>query len=141
MELEIIEKLKNCTIDNTKLITYNFTKAKVLKVYDGDTFTIAGFHNGDFCKFSVRLYGVNCEEIKGGTAETKKLAQDAKKFVEDMILDKIVDIDILNNKIIDNKKMTEKYGRLLCNVKIDNNDLAISLLNAGLAKPYFGGHK
>lgn len=138
---DILERLNNCTIDNTKLVTYDFTKAKVLKVYDGDTFTVAGYYNGDFCKFSVRLYGVNCEEIKGGSEETKKKAQEAKKFVEDMILHKIIDIDILNNKIVDNKRLNEKYGRLLCNVKINNNDLAIALLNAGLAKPYFGGHK
>jgi len=138
---ELLENLNKCNIDNTKLITYDFTKAKVLKVYDGDTFTIAGFYNGDFCKFNVRLYGVNCEEIKGGTPETKKKAQDAKKFVEDMILNKIIDIDILNNKIVDNKRLTEKYGRLLCNVKINGNDLANALLNADLAKPYFGGHK
>ena len=53
------------------------TKGKVIKVYDGDTITIATklpFANESkdtIWRFSVRLDGIDCPEIKGKT-ETEK---------------------------------------------------------------------
>ena len=41
-------------------------KGRVIKVYDGDTITIVGYikNNRELFKFSVRLNGLDCPEIK-----------------------------------------------------------------------------
>ncbi len=136
-----MSSLETLTLEDTEDITYNFTKAKVLKVYDGDTVTIGAKYDGGWKRFSVRIYGIDCAEIRGGTAETKEQAQKAKKFVADKVLGKVVDIDVLNNKLVDGKKLVEKYGRLLARISIDGEDLSEALCSTGLARQYFGGTK
>ena len=43
------------------------THGRVVDVYDGDTITIVGYvkHNPDLFRFSVRLNGIDCPEMKG----------------------------------------------------------------------------
>lgn len=127
-------KLENCTLKNTKPTVYKFIRAKVLKVYDGDTITIAAFHDGNFCRFNVRIFGIDCDEIKGGTEITKRNAQLAKQYVSALVLNKIVDIEIMND-------IHEKFGRLLAKVSINGISVADKLLSLGLARPYDGGKK
>ena len=54
-------------------------KADVIaKVYDGDTFTLAGhlpYEGSPLYRFSVRLNGIDCAEIKGKTEEEKECAR------------------------------------------------------------------
>jgi endonuclease YncB( thermonuclease family) len=120
---------------------YSFDIAKVIKVYDGDTFTIAAWYDECIYAFSVRLYGIDCPEIRGGTIETKKKALESKQFVIDKILNKVINIDVLSNRKIDGKKIKEKYGRLLARVIVDGEDLAIMMINKGLGVIYNGGKK
>ena len=135
-------KLENITLDDTSDITYDFKQAKVLKVYDGDTITIGAWYDGGWKKFSVRVYGVDCAEMRGGTVETKEHAVKAKKYVTDLLLNKVIGIEVLNNKMYHGKKLVEKYGRLLANIITPNgDDLGKLLCDAGLARPYFGGTK
>ena len=123
-------------------VTYDFTRAKVIDVYDGDTITIAALYDGLYRRFTVRLYGVDCAEIRGGTNESKQQAQNAKRFVENAILNKVVEVNVLNNKIYQGKKIHEKYGRLLAIISTpDGRDLAGMLLAAGLAMEYYGDKK
>jgi endonuclease YncB( thermonuclease family) len=123
--------------DNIKEPAYTFKVAKVISVYDGDTFTIVCRYYDTFCKFHVRLYGVNCEELKGGTPKQKEQAKLAKEFVSDLILNKVVDIDVLTNTLDENGRVVkEKYGRLLAKVKVGDVDLAEELVRKGLAKRY-----
>jgi endonuclease YncB( thermonuclease family) len=136
-----MDKIENLTLDDTEDIIYNFTQAKVLKVYDGDTVTIGAWYDNGWKRFSVRIYGIDCAEIRGGTEETKKLAQEAKEYVKSLLLNKVIDIEVLNNKMVNNKKLVEKYGRLLARISINGNDIADSLCQANLARPYFGGTK
>lgn len=116
--------------------TYKFKKAKVLSVYDGDTCKIMAFHRGEKVLFWVRFMGVNTPEIKGGTVETKQKAQEAKKFVEDAILGKIVDIDVVENRMIDGKRIHEPFGRLLAYIYIDGKSLSKTLIDRGLGVPF-----
>ncbi len=122
-------------------VTYNFTEAKVVKVYDGDTITIAAFFNGGIHKFNVRIYGVDCAEIKGGTEESKAKAVEAKEFVENMILNKIINIDVLNNRSYGGRKIREKYNRLLAICRYKDLDIAEELIKNKLGVPYYGGTK
>lgn len=136
-----LEQLKACTLANTSPSIYKFKKAKVIKVYDGDTLTIAAWYDNTFQQFQVRIYGIDCDEIRGGTDETKHNAQLAKTFAENLLLNEIVDINVLNNTILHGKKQTEKFGRLLAEICINGVSLATELLNVGLARKYTGGTK
>ena len=91
---------------------------KCIKCYDGDTITIASrlpFTKelaGTVFRFSVRLYGIDCPEIRGKTVIEKAKALVARDELKKKILDKHV---ILRNV------MTEKYGRLLADVYVVEN--------------------
>ena len=132
------EELEEVSMDTVGVITYDFTEAKVIKVYDGDTMTIAAWFNGGFKKFSVRLYGVDCPEMRG---LDKDKALDAREFVSDLVLNKIIKIEVLNNKKFNGKTMNEKFGRLLAHVWIDDQNLATLLYENGHAVKYYGGKK
>lgn len=136
------EQLATLTYANTNELTYNFTEAKVLKVYDGDSLTIGAYYDGGFKKFNVRIFGIDCDELKGGNSITRENGVRAKKYVEKLVLNKIINIDVLNNKIIDGKKLREKFGRLLAKITTpDGQDLGDELFIAGLARRYYGGKK
>ena len=54
---------------------------QVIKVYDGDTITIAGhlpYDGSPLYRFSVRLNGIDCAEIKGKSEEEKACALRAR---------------------------------------------------------------
>ena len=95
-------------------------KAKVVKVYDGDTFTVdidLGFHIV-YHKQVVRLARINTPEIRGVERPQGLIVRD---LVRDLILDKEVVI-----KTIKDKK--EKYGRYLAEVEFeDENGKTINL--------------
>ena len=64
----------------------------VIKVYDGDTITIASklpYPDSPLYRFSVRLNGIDCPEIKGNDKYEKECAQLAKQEITDLILNKI----------------------------------------------------
>ena len=55
----------------------------VVKVYDGDTITIASklpYPESPLYRFAVRLNGIDTPEIKGKNEDEKKAAQDLSKF-------------------------------------------------------------
>jgi micrococcal nuclease len=110
-------------------------KGIVIKVYDGDTITIASklpYSNSLLYRFSVRLNGIDCPEIKGNDEYEKDCAQLAKKELSDLILNKLVTLKNIQ---------TEKYGRILADVYIDDLHLNAYLLKKRLAVPYDGGKK
>lgn len=129
------DELAHSTCSNTPSETYDFVRAKIIKVYDGDTFWISANHNGKLLKFKMRLYGCDCPEMK--TEEGKSV----KEYVKNLIDNKIVRVSILNNKIYSGKKVVEKYGRLLGFVWVGDINLTNHLIEKGFAKPYFGGTK
>jgi endonuclease YncB( thermonuclease family) len=138
-----LRQLINSDLSNTPDVTYDFTLAKVLDVYDGDTVTIAAHFNGSIYKFRARLYGIDCAEIRGKsrTDEQKELAEKAKELAVRYLKDKIVNIKVLNGTVINGKKITEKYGRLLVQIYVGDIDFAHMLLERGLAVSYYGGTK
>ena len=118
------------------------TQGQVIKVYDGDTITIAAklpYDASPLYRFSVRLLGIDTPEIKGKTAEEKEAAHAAQKALEYLILHKIVYLK-------DNAQ--EKYGRILANVYIDSPENPINqihvnkwMLDNGYAYEYDGKTK
>jgi len=139
------------TWSDTKPFIPPITQGYVIKVYDGDTITIATklpYVESPLYRFSVRLNGIDCPEIKGKNALEKQVAHYAKMYVSDRVLHKTI--------YLDNVK-TEKYGRVLADVYINpilqaagqatgqeqrqNESLSQMLLRNGLAVQYDGGTK
>jgi endonuclease YncB( thermonuclease family) len=110
-------------------------KGIVIKVYDGDTITVASklpYPSSPLYRFSVRLNGIDCPEIKGKDENEKKCAQIAKQEMSDLILNKIVSLKNVQ---------TEKYGRILADVYIGDLHVNKHLIEKRLAISYDGGTK
>ena len=107
----------------------------VLKVYDGDTITIASklpYPESPIYRFSVRLNGIDCPEIKGKDENEKECAKLAKEEMTSLVLKKIVTLENVE---------TEKYGRLLADVYVGDLHLNKHLIEKRLAVKYDGGTK
>jgi micrococcal nuclease len=115
-------------------------EGQVIKVYDGDTITIAAklpYNDSLLYRFSIRLNGIDSPEIKGSSEDEKTAAQASKLALENLILHKYV---VLKNK------STEKYGRILADVYIvyeKNDKLHLNkwMLDNRYAVEYDGGTK
>jgi endonuclease YncB( thermonuclease family) len=108
---------------------------KVIKVYDGDTITIASLlpnTTEPVYRFTVRLGGIDSAEIKGKTEIEKMLAIDARDALYHLIFGKIVHLK---------NTTTEKYGRILADVYCDGIFVNKWMLDNKLAVPYNGGTK
>jgi len=112
----------------------NITHGKVVKVYDGDTITIATRIPNDstIYRFSIRLLGIDTTEMKTHNSVEKELAIKARDALSNMIMYKIVQ---LKNVSI------EKYGRILANVYLQNINLSEWMISNGYAVLYDGKTK
>ena len=111
------------------------TEGQVIKVYDGDTITIAAklpYKSSPLYRFSVRLDGIDCPEIKGKNDDEKKCAQLGRDILKDKILHQIVTLENVR---------TEKYGRVLADVYYNKKHINKWLLVNHLAVKYDGGTK
>ena len=127
-------KLYNIDEQKLKNFVPKIKECKVIKVYDGDTITIAAFLKGDpeCYKFKVRLNGIDSAEIKGSSENEKKHAIVARDALSDKILHQIVKLDI---------KGVEKYGRILADVFYNGENMNEWMLNNGYAVKHDGGTK
>lgn len=108
---------------------------RVIKVYDGDTLTIATklpYKKSPLYRLSVRLRGIDTPEIKGTSEEEKQAAKLVRDFVHSIAMNKYVELRNVTS---------EKYGRLLADVYIDNVHLNELLLLLRYAVKYDGGTK
>lgn len=106
---------------------------KVIKVYDGDTITIATkIYDDPICKFNVRINGVDTAEMKGSSGNAKKMGILAKDKMTELLLGKVVRLEEVS---------FEKYGRLLAKVYV--NDVLVNnwLVENHLAVEYHGDTK
>lgn len=128
-------QLKTSCPDLDECIEFNFQfedPVWVVKVYDGDTFTIAKKMGNVWYKFQVRVNGIDCPEIKSKDQNEKRIALQVKEYVASMILRK---------QVIVKNIQKDKYGRLLSDVFIDDINLAQHLLQKHYAVSYDGGTK
>tara|TARA_B100000925_G_scaffold284021_1_gene258517 strand:+ start:2415 stop:2903 length:489 start_codon:yes stop_codon:yes gene_type:complete len=86
---------------------------KVLKIYDGDTLWLAStLFNNKLYRFNIRMLGYDSPEMKPSLNKPNReseiiAAKSAKKFLEDLILNKIVNVRFYE---------FDKYGRPLCEI-------------------------
>jgi len=125
----------NITWDSTQIYIPPVEKGCVIKVYDGDTITIATTlppYHSTMYRFSVRLKDIDCPEMKSHNKEEKELAQIAQKKLSDLVLHKTVHLK--------NVKL-EKYGRLLADVYLEDLHLNNYMITNKLAVEYDGKTK
>ncbi len=130
-------ELANVTWKNTIPFIPNIAMGKVIKVYDGDTITIASKlrqddSNSDIYRFNVRIHGIDAPEIKSTDPNEKQIAELAKSELSKLIMNQIVTMDVL---------CYDKYGRLLADVYCGDTRLSSWMLDKRLAVPYDGGTK
>ena len=133
--MDSMEYLEKISYHDTVEFVPPITAGKVIKVYDGDTITIASkLPNMDkpIYRFHVRLNGIDTPEIKGKTPEEKVLAFQAKEALNQLIFGKIVTLKNIN---------TEKYGRILADVYLDNVNISDWMIQHKYAVKYDGGTK
>jgi endonuclease YncB( thermonuclease family) len=110
------EDIKKLSIqwEDTKPFVPPVQSGIVIKVYDGDTITIASnlsYPGSQLYRFSVRMRGIDCPEIKGKNQDEIHCAILAKNILSELLLYKYV---TLKNTSL------EKYGRILADVYIDD---------------------
>jgi micrococcal nuclease len=120
---------KNCLIDGTDIewkdtleFIFPIQGGRVIKVYDGDTITIASrlpYEGSPLYRFSVRLNGIDAPEIKSKNEEEKMVAIECRDKLSALILNKYISLKNIQN---------EKYGRILATIYLNGlciNDLLI----------------
>jgi micrococcal nuclease len=127
--------LNNITYKETNEFIPEIRFAKVIKVYDGDTITVAAklpFNDSPVYRFSVRLNGIDSPEIHGKGEKERNLAIKSRDALQNLILGEI--IELKNNS-------KEKYGRLLADIY--HNDIHVNkwMVDKGYAVNYDGGKK
>lgn len=122
------------TYKDTKPFVPQITQGKVIKVYDGDTITIASRFYDDPCiwRFSVRLRGIDTPEMKGGNVLERIKAKEAQSALERLIFMKMVKLKNVS---------TEKYGRVLADVYLDDLHINQYMLDNRYANSYNGRKK
>ena len=110
-------------------------QGRCIKVYDGDTITIAAklpYKHSPIYRFSVRLNGIDTPEIKGKDDDEKKCAELARNALKELIIGKVIQL---------RNVQTEKYGRILAEVYCDNINLNDWMVRERFAVKYDGGTK
>jgi len=113
-------------------------RGKVIKVYDGDTITVASkcYEHSDVYRFTIRLRGVDSPEIKGKTDEERHHAIVARDALHKLIFGKTIIIKNCGK---------EKWGRVLADIYIEDIGKHIHinqwLLDNKYAVAYNGGKK
>uniref|UniRef100_A0A6C0HI73 TNase-like domain-containing protein n=1 Tax=viral metagenome TaxID=1070528 RepID=A0A6C0HI73_9ZZZZ len=125
----------NISYDNTVPFVPPVTYGKVIKVYDGDTITIAArlpYSKSAIYRIAVRLNGIDTPEIKGQTQKEKDLAKKIRDTLQTKLMNKIVQLK---------NTSSEKYGRLLADVYLDGVCINEWMVEQGYAVRYHGGTK
>lgn len=120
---------------NTKPFVPPLKEGIVIKVYDGDTITIAAklpFAESPMYRWSVRLLGIDTPEMKSKDERLKQIAIKARDTLSEKIMGKMIQLENVG---------TEKFGRVLANVIFEGKNLNNWLLEEKLAYEYKGATK
>lgn len=133
---EFMQKpLETVTYDDAIPFVPPITQGKVVKVYDGDTITVAStlpYPESPIYRFQVRLNGLDTPEIKAKSSTEKILAVKSREALSAKILHQIVKLE---------NTTTEKYGRLLADVYLGETNINQWMLDNKYAVSYTGGTK
>ena len=111
------------------------TGGVVIKVYDGDTITIAEklpYADSPLYRWSVRLSGIDAPELKSKSFALKAVAEEGRDALWSKIFGKRVELKDVG---------TEKYGRVLATVLYDGENMNTWMLKKKYAYVYQGQKK
>lgn len=109
--------------------------AVFLSVTDGDTIKvkIPNIPTVFGEEISVRIAGIDTPEMHSKCTTERRLAERATEFTKNFLQ---------NTTVIELQHPTkDMYFRIDADIIVEGKSLSKELLNAGLAKPYFGGTK
>ena len=121
--------------EDTIPFVFPISEGQVIKVYDGDTITIASklpYDSSPLYRLSVRLNGIDTPEIKGKTADEKQVAKEARDDLAGLIMNKQIRLENVES---------EKYGRILADVYLGDLHINKWLIDNRYAVAYSGGTK
>jgi len=99
---------------------------KVVRVYDGDTIKAVGYD----IEIKVRLVGIDAPETsKGKRKPGQPFGRKAEKHLAALVLNKIVDIKGYGS---------DRYGRILAEIYIDDKNINLEMVKTGYAEVYSG---
>jgi len=126
--------LNNVEYDDTIPYIPELTHGKVVKVYDGDTITIASQLPGSstLYRFSIRLAGIDTPEIKSHNPVEKERAIYVRNQLHDLLFGKIICLTNIS---------MEKYGRVLADIYLDDLHVNEYMIRQKYAYKYNGGKK
>jgi endonuclease YncB( thermonuclease family) len=116
-------------------------RAKIVRVYDGDTCFAVFLLNKQPVKFKIRMDGYDSPEMKPPLNQVNrekeiKEANKAKAELEKLVLNKVIDLEC---------GKWDKYGRLLGKIYVNINNKKIYvneyMIKNGFGYPYDGGTK
>lgn len=127
---------KNLVFKDLSNFYPDIKKGRVIKVYDGDSITIAAripqLKNDTIYKFSIRLNRIDTPELRTRNPIEKEYATKIRDILSEKIMNKMVNIRVLK---------TDKYGRYLAEVSYKKSNISDWLINNGYAVKYDGGTK
>lgn len=128
MDKKTYEKLKKSD-NSTKIQSYKdkIFYGKVVDVYDGDTIKVNILINDTIEKYNIRLDGYDAPEMRTKNNTEKEYAKVSRKMMEILVLDKIVKLEC---------KEYDKYGRLLADIYVKNNDKEMNINKFMIDKKY-----
>ena len=125
-----ITKINDITYRTVEPFIPQITNGKVIKVYDGHSFSIASrlpYQDSPIYRFSIRLNGIISPEITSKYETEKKIALIAKDALYELIYDKVVELIISG---------IDKYGRILAEVYVNNQHINYLMLLNGHSVHY-----
>lgn len=126
--------LNNIEYGDTVHYIPQLTHGKVVKVYDGDTITIASRLPGSniIYRFSVRLAGIDTPEIRTSNSVEKERAIFVRDKLHGLLFGKIIDLQNIS---------LDKYGRVLADIYLDDLHINQYMIENKYAYEYNGGKK
>jgi micrococcal nuclease len=99
---------------------------KVVRVFDGDTIKAVGYD----IEIKVRLVGIDAPETsKGKRKPGQPFGRKAEKHLAALVLNKTVDIKGYGS---------DRYGRILAGIYIDDKNINLEMVKTGYAEVYSG---
>lgn len=97
----------------------------VMRVKDGDTVVIAPAEGGEF--FTCRLYGIDAPEISHGRQPGQSYGEEATKELKKLILGQPIKVELMGS---------HSYGREICIIRKDGQDVNLEMVKRGYAWAY-----
>jgi len=135
-------QLKNIKCYELNYFSFNGykCKAKIVSVYDGDTFTACFKYNGEIIKYRFRTFGYDSPEMKPLKSKANREEEKKNAIIARNKFKEIINFD--NNELVDLEMLKfDKYGRILVNVFKNNINVNQWMIKNNYGYPYFGGTK